>query len=408
MQGLESLDKFKGFVSQLGGLGRYEDTYMVHAAEGETVIPMEVLDTNPVLKERLFETMRDMGIQPERYIVGNEFNSINPLTGQPEFFLKKIFRRLRKAKQDIGRRLRKGAADISGYAAPILGAMYGPAAGAAAGALLGQYKRENPGDPNQALQMALRGGISGIGSNLATGQGIMGTGLANQYGFNPINIGKGVLGMGEMLTGPMQEGVTRPFVDTGGINLLEGFQNTFMNQGDGSFFERFKFNDILGAGGDPNLPVGDPKNQSVLEKLFGKNKLLQLLFKFGASKVLGDVIKEENEEAQKNMENQMANYGKQTNFDFYNSLINPGDLIQAPDTSLTDVFATAADGGILDLDAGGELKGPGTGTSDSIPAMLSDGEFVMTAKAVRGAGGGDRREGARKMYEAMDKLEAQA
>jgi len=104
----------------------------------------------------------------------------------------------------------------------------------------------------------------------------------------------------------------------------------------------------------------------------------------------------------------MANYGKQTNFDFYNSLINPGDLIQAPDTSLTDVFATAADGGILDLDAGGELKGPGTGTSDSIPAMLSDGEFVMTAKAVRGAGGGDRREGARKMYEAMDKLEAQA
>jgi hypothetical protein len=408
MQGLESLDKFKGFVSQLGGLGRYEDTYMVHAAEGETVVPMEVLDSNPILKERLFETMRDMGIQPERYIVGNEFNSINPLTGQPEFFLKKIFRRLRKAKQDIGRRLRKGAADISGYVAPIVGAMYGPAAGAAAGALLGQYKRENPGDPNQALQMALRGGISGIGSNLATGQGIMGTGLANQYGFNPINIGKGVLGMGEMLTGPMQEGVTRPFVDTGGINLLEGFQNTFMNKGDGSFFERFKFNDILGAGGDPNLPVGDPKNQSVLEKLFGKNKLLQLLFKFGASKVLGDVIKAENEEAQKNMENQMANYGKQTNFDFYNSLINPGELVQAPDTALTDVFATAADGGILDLDAGGELKGPGTGTSDSIPAMLSDGEFVMTAKAVRGAGGGDRREGARKMYETMDKLEAQA
>ena len=61
----------------------------------------------------------------------------------------------------------------------------------------------------------------------------------------------------------------------------------------------------------------------------------------------------------------------------------------------------------MDLQDGGESKGPGTGTSDSIPAMLSDGEFVMTAKAVRGAGGGDRREGARKMYEAMDKLEAQ-
>jgi hypothetical protein len=68
----------------------------------------------------------------------------------------------------------------------------------------------------------------------------------------------------------------------------------------------------------------------------------------------------------------------------------------------------AAEGGVMDLQDGGESKGPGTGTSDSIPAMLSDGEFVMTAKAVRGAGGGDRREGARKMYEAMDKLEARA
>jgi hypothetical protein len=35
---------------------------------------------------------------------------------------------------------------------------------------------------------------------------------------------------------------------------------------------------------------------------------------------------------------------------------------------------------------GGESEGPGTGTSDDIPAMLSDGEFVMTAKATRGAG----------------------
>ena len=67
-----------------------------------------------------------------------------------------------------------------------------------------------------------------------------------------------------------------------------------------------------------------------------------------------------------------------------------------------------AEGGVMDLRQGGESEGPGTGTSDDIPAMLSDGEFVMTAKAVRGAGGGDRREGAKKMYEAMDKLEAQA
>jgi hypothetical protein len=69
---------------------------------------------------------------------------------------------------------------------------------------------------------------------------------------------------------------------------------------------------------------------------------------------------------------------------------------------------------------GGFIEGPGTGTSDSIPAkiyqnggpvqeaMLSDGEFVMTADAVRGAGGGDRGAGAAKMYEMMNRLERRA
>lgn len=58
--------------------------------------------------------------------------------------------------------------------------------------------------------------------------------------------------------------------------------------------------------------------------------------------------------------------------------------------------------------AGGHISGPGTGTSDSIPARLSDGEFVMTADAVRGAGNGDRMKGARKMYELMHKFERMA
>ena len=48
-----------------------------------------------------------------------------------------------------------------------------------------------------------------------------------------------------------------------------------------------------------------------------------------------------------------------------------------------------ATGGLAELDMrnGGDVNGPGTGTSDDIPAMLSDGEFVMTAKANNGAGG---------------------
>ena len=71
-------------------------------------------------------------------------------------------------------------------------------------------------------------------------------------------------------------------------------------------------------------------------------------------------------------------------------------------------------GGIAGLAQGGyprrtgQIQGPGTATSDSIPAMLSDGEFVMTAKAVRGAGKGDRRAGAKRMYALMNQLEKNA
>jgi hypothetical protein len=67
---------------------------------------------------------------------------------------------------------------------------------------------------------------------------------------------------------------------------------------------------------------------------------------------------------------------------------------------------SAATGGLAAK--GGKVQGPGTGTSDSIPARLSDGEFVFTAKAVRGAGGGDRMKGAKKMYEMMNKFERMA
>jgi hypothetical protein len=69
---------------------------------------------------------------------------------------------------------------------------------------------------------------------------------------------------------------------------------------------------------------------------------------------------------------------------------------------------------------GGMVEGPGTGKSDSIPAQiyqggrpveqaaLSDGEFVMTADAVEGAGNGNRSAGAARMYEMMKKFEKRA
>ena len=57
-----------------------------------------------------------------------------------------------------------------------------------------------------------------------------------------------------------------------------------------------------------------------------------------------------------------------------------------------------AEGGNVDMNEfermNGRIDGQGTETSDDIPAMLSDGEFVMTGQAVRGAGSFEMQEGA--------------
>jgi len=74
-----------------------------------------------------------------------------------------------------------------------------------------------------------------------------------------------------------------------------------------------------------------------------------------------------------------------------------------------------ADGGLMnlggkemDLRKGGFVPIGKKERADDVPARLSKNEFVMTADAVRGAGGGDINKGAKRMYETMNRLEARA
>lgn len=86
----------------------------------------------------------------------------------------------------------------------------------------------------------------------------------------------------------------------------------------------------------------------------------------------------------------------------------------APDP---DYDYSMKDGGIMNLKMGGmpmemDLRGGGfvpigaKERADDVPARLSKNEFVMTADAVRAAGGGSVNKGAKKMYDLMNKLEA--
>jgi len=75
----------------------------------------------------------------------------------------------------------------------------------------------------------------------------------------------------------------------------------------------------------------------------------------------------------------------------------------------------AEEGGLMNL-GGKEMDMRGGGfipigkkeRADDVPARLSKNEFVMTADAVRAAGGGSVNEGAKRMYETMNRLEARA
>ncbi len=382
MQGIESLDNFKNFVSSLGGLGRFEDTYIVHAAEGETVVPMEVLDRNPALKKRLFKTMMDMGIEPGRYIVGNELNSKNPVTGQPEFFLKKIVSQIRKALPGDSEKFLGTAVGLA-TGNPFFGAIAGGIGSGAQGALAGGLTGfQSPGIGS----LAGRRGVTDLFGRAKTGPLDLGN-LFKSGGSDDIlrflrgsagEEGAGLLGTGGKFIG-------QDFFTGGGGGSKNQLVNKFINNLSDQEIEK-----LIDRSGIKGLTVDDVKSglKGDSGKLgFGKKLLITLLGGFIGDKlgILG---------------------GSGEDIGLPRDVMPEGRVLEGI-VNPEPIFA-AKGGGVMDLRQGGESEGPGTGTSDDIPAMLSDGEFVMTAKAVRGAGGGDRREGAKRMYEAMDKLEAQA
>ena len=187
----------EALASGLGTLGRYGDNYMVHAAEGETVVPREVLEANPGLKEDLFRQMTMMGIEnPNRYVVGDQLNSINPITGQPEFFFKKIFRAIKKV-------VKKAAPII----VPMLGNMILPGIGGLIAS--GLYTKAQGGSWGDALKAA---GMAYLG-NVASA-GIMGgiNAPSGEFfdGFST-GIGQGITAPFDAVRGLIQGGSASPF-----------------------------------------------------------------------------------------------------------------------------------------------------------------------------------------------------
>jgi hypothetical protein len=103
--------------------------------------------------------------------------------------------------------------------------------------------------------------------------------------------------------------------------------------------------------------------------------------------------------------------------DFYKEKYDykgPGD-VKMKETIKEKMMVEAKDGGLMnlggkemDLRKGGFVPIGKKERADDVPARLSKNEFVMTADAVRAAGGGSVNEGAKRMYKVMNDLEARA
>ena len=516
-------------TKMLAEFGREGDAYMVHAAEGETVVPFEVFEANPRLKAMVFNQIQEMGLDPRRYVVGNEMNSINPATGAPEFFFKKVLSKINKVRkkiQKVGKKLAPLVLAIAApYLLPTMPLFLSAGIGSFAGSMLqGQSFKDS-------LKGALlTGATAGIG-NMAMGGEFSGslnnpTATFGDFTTQVSEQGLGSLFQGGPLGAPIAP-AAKPqpqssSLDYSGKTGLQGDlaaksvktgrygQPLADNAGDAitSFKDTNSLADRLRSAKDM---VGDAygKAKDFYQTSISPNRpsltegrIADATAKMNANPAMyrnprvdggiGSTFNELGQQVMKNAQNPGF-------IDKYGRLIATGvgagvasdallgtSIFTPPeeDTSVADNFLSGDDLLAADKDykynidsnrfvgnnpyygyastqqnpsstyaanfqparqpapqrqmvqqlgyndprfgqygrntqfaagigqlpiryaaEGGEIVGPGTGRSDSIPAMLSDGEFVMTAQAVENAGGGDRQKGAANMYALKKQLE---
>ena len=98
---------------------------------------------------------------------------------------------------------------------------------------------------------------------------------------------------------------------------------------------------------------------------------------------------------------------RSTTFDQYKELMGETASMSPKRTMANEGGLMSLGGNEMDFRAAGGFVPIGKKErADDVPARLSKNEFVFTAKAVRNAGGGDIRKGAKRMYNLMHKLEA--
>ena len=391
-QGINSMSKI---ANRMANMGRNGDNQLVHVKTGELIVSPEILENNPKLAKELTQSFQNMDENIGDYVVGSDGNSINPMTGQREFFLKGLVKGIKNIFSKVAGIVLPGLLGnfIPGFSAlsPVL---KGVITGGIGGLLSGKGAKG-------ALEGAALGGLGqGLMSGLATG-----------------NIGAGFRSATEPtkpfeLLGKIQE--------RGGTFMDKMFPKGFIPRG-GTEAEIFdKTNELMELAAEKGINLSQPDALKRATELLKPGFSDYIGPAVAGTAVVGALGGFDTPE-----QTMPDPYGGvtstklvQENPELYRVLFGglrpprrttmEDTVVPTPDPFLFEKYLDpklAAKGGEMFPRKTGAINGPGTETSDDVPAMLSDGEFVMTARAVRGLGDGSRKQGIKKMYDMMKNFE---
>ena len=427
--------------------GRGEDTALAHLRPGEVILPPEAFE-DLQFENTVARKFEELGIDPEEAIAGVGIASLNPMTGLEEFgFFKKI-----------GKAIKKVAKKIAPIAGPL--ANFIPGVGPLLAAGIGAATNVVGG---KGLKGAISGAIGGygagrmlggIGSLGTVGGNVVGPGNFQNLGFLDKfrAVGSGAkAGIGSLFGGGTRPagGLNSGYPDLSGLNSGGYPDLSGLNQNPGFFGGLISgpgadgrgnygvLGDIGGGLAGGLLGGGGGGGLGSLASLAAAGVPAYLLGKMAYDEAKKDKgvaltpLTTMGPTGRYNIEAEIARrMGTQTPNPVEFGLLPQGTF---PQLSGGQPMAAAgggavypmayAEGGNVAIEdfqrMNGDINGAGTETSDDVPAMLSDGEFVMTGAAVRGAGGfdmknkggiltltpsgtPDRERGTNVMYEMMD------
>ena len=454
-------------AQMLAAEGTGEDTVLAHLRPGEVVLPPEFMQ-DAEFENQVEAKFDEFNLDPATAMVGSGIASLNPMTGLEEFG---IFKKIGKSLKKVAKKIAPVAGPLANFipgVGPVLAAGIGAATNVAAGKGLSGAISGALGGYGTGKLMGGIGGLGSVGGKAVGPGGFQDLGFFDKFRA----LGSGAkAGIGSLFGGPQQsvqdiyagaDPSTQVRIDrllSEGASEAEILQNLgqsgMMPQrgGLGSFLSRKllpqRLEDAIQGGGLGSLLPG-AGGAGGMGGGFGLGDV-------GAAGLAGLFGKLAYEEAKKakgvpltplvtmgptgryNIEAEIARrMGQQAPNPVEFGLLPEGTIPQlsggmaygGPVQAFADGGAVAMmnEGGEMEVEIdmddfdrmNGDINGPGTETSDEIPAMLSDGEFVMTGRAVRGAGSyelqkgengiislipsfeEDRERGTQLMYQIMD------